>query len=113
MLVAIGGAAGSVLRYWASVQFGARPLTTFAVNITGALLIGALLAVTSTVDARWRLLLGTGFLGGFTTFSAWQAEALVAARATEYGHALAILFGSLLAGFAAVLAGYVFTSRLR
>lgn len=79
----------------------------------GSLLIGAMLAIGPTVDTRWRLLLGTGFLGGFTTFSAWQAEALLAARNTEYGFALTILFGSLIAGFAAVLTGYFLTSRLR
>ena len=67
------------MRYSASVFFGARPLTTFAVNISGAFLIGLLAA--TTVDAKTRLAFGTGLLGGFTTFSAWQLEAVSVARA--------------------------------
>src|SRR5688572_6128252 len=78
LLVFVGGAVGSVLRYHAAVLFGARPLTTFAVNVTGSFFIGLLAAVID--DPRTRLLLGTGVLGGFTTFSAWQFEALLAGR---------------------------------
>ena len=111
-LVAIGGAVGSALRYHAAVIFGARPFTTFLVNITGAFLIGVLTAVTS--DTRLRLLVGTGILGGFTTFSAWQLEALVASRSrTGQLEALLILFGSLAAGFSACWAGYASGQRLR
>jgi fluoride exporter len=112
LLVAIGGAVGSVLRYSASVLFGARPLTTFAVNISGAFLIG-LLASTS-IDAKTRLAIGTGVLGGFTTFSAWQLEAVSAARAEGAAiQAFAILFGSLSVGFAACWMGYAVGQRLR
>ena len=112
LLVAFGGAIGSVLRYSASVFFGARPLTTFAVNISGAFLIGLLAA--TTVDAKTRLAFGTGLLGGFTTFSAWQLEAVSAARAEAAPfQALAILFGSLGIGFAACWTGYAIGQRLR
>ena len=113
LLVAAGGAAGSLMRYWAAVQFGARPLTTFGVNVTGSFLIGVLIALAGALDVRWRLLLSTGVLGGFTTFSAWQAEAFLAARDSDHGQVAVILFGSLLCGFAAVYAGYVLGTRLR
>jgi CrcB protein len=112
LLVAIGGAVGSVLRYSASVLFGANPLTTFAVNISGSFLIG-LLASTS-IDAKTRLTVGSGVLGGFTTFSAWQLEAVSAARAEGAPvQAFAILFGSLGVGFAACWMGYAVGHRLR
>lgn len=111
VLVAAGGAAGSVARYLAAVWWGAGPLTTFVVNITGSFLIGLLVASTPSTDVRLRLLLATGFLGGYTTFSAWQLEALFSAQAREWTSTLAILFGSLAAGFAAVAAGYWLGNR--
>jgi CrcB protein len=77
LLVALGGAAGSVLRYLAAVMglawFGAGfPWATLAVNATGSLLIGALAAI--GLEGQARFLLVTGFLGGFTTFSAFSLE---------------------------------------
>ena len=112
LLVAVGGAVGSVLRYAAAVLFGARPLTTFAVNILGSFLIGLLASI--SYEPRTRLLFGTGVLGGFTTFSAWQLEAVTAWH-TE-GAPLqtgVILFGSLGAGFTACWLGYALGQRLR
>ena len=110
ILVLVGGALGSLLRYYAAVFLGARPATTFCVNITGSFSIGLLAAVAD--DPRIRLLLGTGVLGGFTTFSAWQLEALQAAR-LEGGSraAVLILFGSLAAGFLACWIGYYFGEK--
>lgn len=112
LLVAFGGAAGSVLRYAAAVLFGARPLTTFAVNVLGSFLIGLLASV--SYEPRTRLLFGTGVLGGFTTFSAWQLEALTASQ-TEAAplQACVILFGSVGAGFIACWLGYALGQRLR
>jgi CrcB protein len=112
LLVAIGGAVGSVLRYGAAVLFGARPLTTFAVNVLGSFLIGLL--ASSSYEPRTRLLLGTGVLGGFTTFSAWQLEAITAWH-TEAAplRACVILFGSLGTGFTACWLGHALGQRLR
>jgi CrcB protein len=112
LLVAVGGAAGSLCRYLAAVLFGPGPTTTFGVNIAGSFLIG-LLAGSAASDSA-RLLLGTGVLGGFTTFSAWQLEAVLAARSrTTQVDAAWILFGSLGAGFAACWTGYMVAERLR
>ena len=112
LLVAIGGAVGSVLRYTAAIFFGARPLTAFAVNILGSFLIGVLASM--SYEQKTRLLFGTGVLGGFTTFSAWQLEALSASQ-TEAAplQACLILFGSLGVGFAACWVGYAFGQRMR
>jgi CrcB protein len=110
-LVALGGAMGSALRYYAYTHFGARPFTTFAVNITGSFLIGLLTATTSSGAVR--VFVGTGILGGFTTFSAWQMEALVASHGKAgTATSLTILFGSLAVGFAACWFGYALGQRL-
>lgn len=77
LLVALGGAIGSVLRYAISLatvaQFGATfPWGTLAVNILGSGAIGVAAAL--GVQGEMRLLLVTGLLGGFTTFSAFSLE---------------------------------------
>ena len=112
LIVALGGAVGSVMRYGASVLFGASPLTTFLVNITGSFCIGLLAASTESITIR--LLVGTGVLGGFTTFSAWQLEAVLSLRPRGFTQGpLWILFGSLAAGFALCWLGYFLGARLR
>ncbi len=77
VLVFIGGALGAVCRYGISVQMKRMistefPLATFLINLTGSFFLGLLMAASS--DEPFRLLLGTGFLGGFTTFSTFQVE---------------------------------------
>ncbi len=77
LLVATGGAAGSVVRYLVSLAAlaafgGAFPWGTLAVNVIGSAAIG--LAAGLGVEGPARLLAVTGFLGGFTTFSAFSLE---------------------------------------
>lgn len=79
VLIAIGGAAGSLLRYGCSRLWNgpAFPFGTLVVNVVGSFLIGSLWAVFSKeADEQKRLLLMTGFCGGFTTFSAFSFEGL-------------------------------------
>lgn len=66
LLVALGAAAGTALRYWAAAVVGGRP-ATLAVNVAGSLLLGLL--VEGPVAA-----LAVGFAGGLTTFSTWAVE---------------------------------------
>jgi CrcB protein len=80
LLVAAGGAVGSVLRYLVSVfaleWFGAAfPWGTLAVNLAGSATIGLLAGL--GVQGEMRLLLVAGMLGGFTTFSAFSLEAVL------------------------------------
>jgi CrcB protein len=108
-LVALGGAAGAVLRYALSAAFpdgaGHFPWTVFAINVAGCGVL-ALLPALAVVRRRASLaaLLGPGVLGGFTTLSTYgeQSRALLA-----QGHALlagCYVIGTLLAALLAVLA---------
>ena len=110
LLVGLGGAAGSVLRYLVSVAATAAlgagfPWGTLAVNAAGSTAIGALASLGLRDDAR--LLLVTGLLGGFTTFSAFSLET---AQLWQRAPWLAALYvaASLGGGFAGFAAGQSF-----
>jgi len=85
-LVGVGGAVGSMARYMTGVAVGrlfpSSPTWTgtFVVNVLGGLLmgvlVGALAVKVSENGERWRLLLGVGVLGGFTTFSSFALDAV-------------------------------------
>ena len=114
LLVAAGGALGSVLRYAVSVLMAASlgagfPWGTLAVNVLGSTAIGALAAL--GVEGGWRLLLVTGLLGGFTTFSAFSLEtALLWERA--WWLALVYVLASVALGLAGFALGYMVLRRL-
>jgi CrcB protein len=84
LIVGLGGAVGSMLRYAVQKIFqvqstAAFPTGTLLVNITGCFLIGVLWSIVSrslTWDDEMKLLLMTGFCGGFTTFSAFTLEGI-------------------------------------
>lgn len=113
ILVAIGGALGSVLRYLASVFFGRFfstlfPWATFVVNVLGSLLIGLLLGYFVRNELLYndlRFLLVVGFCGGFTTFSAFSVESLGLLEKGHVALALGYLVASVLVGLAAVWIG--------
>ena len=113
--VAVGGAVGALARYAATrvwpTEPGDFPWTILAVNLLGCLLIGVLLVVLTErgpVHPLWRPLLGTGVLGGFTTFSAYSVDLqqqLADGRLVQAaGYGLATLMGAVLATAAAVAA---------
>lgn len=85
LLVALGAAVGSPLRYVVAQHWDGRfPRGTLAVNVLGSLLLGLLAGLALTGHAA--ALLGTGFCGGFTTYSAFavQAHGLGARRGAAY-----------------------------
>lgn len=108
-----GGAVGAVLRYIVgsaiSIRYaGGFPLGTFLINVTGSFLIGLLMtffAGRATLDPNWRLLLVTGVLGGYTTFSSFEYEALRAVQGGTPLLALLYIGSSVGAGFLAVWLG--------
>lgn len=121
LLVAAGGALGAASRFalgtWLDGRAAGRfPVGTLAVNALGCLVLGALVAVFSTtpVDparSRWLLVLGPGFLGGFTTFSAFSAETLALVQSGRGAAALVNVALNLGAGLGAGLLGASLAQR--
>ncbi len=118
-LVAAGGAIGTAARYGVGGRFpveaGELPLATFGENVLGAALLGLLVAVLASrrpYSGQLRLLLATGTLGAFTTFSSFASEVVVLVRDDHVGLALAYVVATLVAGVAAAAAGVRLGSRL-
>lgn len=121
--VFVGGVAGVALRDALSTAFppdpGGFPLTTFLINVAGAFLLGLLLTALALAGdgdrgrRRWaRLAGGTGFLGGFTTYSTFVVESVTRAGGGALGLAFLYDAASLLAGFAAAYAAVMLAARL-
>lgn len=112
LAVAAGAAIGAVLRYligaWAAARLGsAFPYGTLAVNLAGCLLIGALLALAAErgMAEPLRLLIVTGLLGGFTTFSAFGYESYSLIVRGQWQLALLYVVVSVLGGLLLVVLG--------
>jgi CrcB protein len=115
LMVALGGALGSVARYklggmvlhhTETVNF---PVSTFCVNVLGCLVIGMLAGVVEHHDLfsmQARLFLFTGLLGGFTTFSAFGYETFFLLRRGLISTSMLYLGLSVLCGLAAVFVGF-------
>jgi CrcB protein len=115
LYVALGGGAGAVLRYqvgrmmthWLGPNM-VFPWPTLTVNVTGSLAMGllaGLLARHGHGGEHWRLLIGVGLLGGYTTFSSFSLEAMLLIERHQFGLAFGYAAGSVLAGFAALWLG--------
>lgn len=114
LLIAVGGAVGSVLRYLlggaVQRQSGSGfPLGTMMVNVSGCFLIGILVRqfLNMQLSSEMRAFLIVGFCGGFTTFSTFSAETVGLIEGGEYGRAvsyavlsLALCVGATFAGMA-------------
>ena len=110
--VALGGAAGAAARYsvvqWAGGRWGwTFPWGTLAVNITGSLAIGLVmtLLLARYADAAYRYLLVSGFLGGYTTFSAFSFEMLALVEERRWDAAALYVGGSVILGLLATALG--------
>ena len=108
LLVMLGGAAGSGLRYlvaqWLPTAAGTMPLSTLTVNVLGSGVLGALTMLASlhtALSREWVLLLGTGLCGGFTTFSTFTVELLSMADHGRLGLAIVYALLSVVLGLAA------------
>ncbi len=116
LAVAAGGAAGSLLRYWATlaaarVGWVAFPWSTIAINVVGSFVIGWVATATmpggaSPASHEARLLVMTGLCGGFTTFSAFSLQTLDLLRAGDWTGAAANVLLSVMLCLAAVALGH-------
>lgn len=112
-LVMAGGALGSGARFlvgrWALGAFGPNfPVGTLTVNLLGGFAMGVLAGVLARMAVSgegWRLLLGVGVLGGFTTFSAFSLDVVVLAERGATGVALGYALVSVIGSIAALFAG--------
>lgn len=113
--VALGGGVGAAVRYAVDVAVSARwrrrfPLAIFLVNVSGALALGLFLGVTGTGTAPdlplWTVLMTSGLVGGYTTFSTASYDTVRLARSGERITALVYAVGTMVASVGAVFVGF-------
>lgn len=116
LCVAIGGAAGSLLRYGAAAWLGKLdtghfPLPIFLVNISGSFLMGLWMGYAASMlpekAKELHLLIAVGVLGGYTTFSTFSLESLMLIEKGYYALAAAYIGGSVLLSLLALFLGLV------
>jgi fluoride exporter len=120
VMVALGGAIGSALRY--GVNLGARafvgndfPWATLTVNVLGSFLMGLLVSILTerfTDQPDLRLFLATGVLGGFTTFSAFSLDVLGLIQRGQNAIALVYVLASVALSILAVFGGFMVSRAL-
>ncbi|MEI9980415.1 MAG: fluoride efflux transporter CrcB [Edaphobacter sp.] len=113
LFIAIGGALGSIARYWIGTTIAGRmgtrfPFGTLVINITACLIIGVSLEILNrhtTLNPSWRFLVPIGFIGAYSTFSTFEWE--IYSNLTQGAFWIAILYLtiSLIAGLIAVALG--------
>lgn len=113
--IGVMGAAGAYARFSATAMITRRratafPWGTFSVNLSGGFALGFLTGLGLGGDAL--LILGTGFLGGYTTFSTWMVEAQRLGEDARWGLMQAYLLGSMAAGLAATGLGWLLAEAL-
>ena len=115
VMIALGGALGSIARYQVATVVQARvpvgfPYGTFVVNVTGCFVMGfvtALLTERLVANPNWRFLVPIGFVGAYTTFSTFELETFRAASEGAWMIAGTNMLGSFVVGYAALWAGFV------
>ena len=120
LLIAFGGALGSMARYWVGSTIGSRmgtkfPYGTFVINITACMIIGfslTFLAKRADLNPAWRFLVPVGFIGAYSTFSTYEWETLSTIRTGAFLLAASYAVSSLILGLAAVWGGSVIAEIL-
>jgi len=113
LLIAAGGALGSIARYWVGSSIAGRmgikfPYGTLIVNITACVIIGftmTFLGKRAELSPAWRFLIPVGFIGAYSTFSTYEWETLSSLRAGAFVIAALYAVGSFVLGLAAVWCG--------
>ncbi len=113
LLVALGGALGSVTRYlvggWIAQRWGTFfPYGTLVINMTASFIIGFFLAFAqerARLGPYWRLFIAVGFVGGYSTFSTYEYESVRLLQDGEMLFAMIYLIGSMAGGAIAAITG--------
>jgi CrcB protein len=115
LAIFLGGGTGSVLRYLAGVLWGrlgghgAPWGATLVINVLGGMFMGLLISTLTLKGGgdqeRWRLLLGVGLLGGFTTFSTFSLETVLLLQRKAWLTAVGYVSGSVVLSVLGVMAG--------
>lgn len=112
LAVGVGGFLGAVTRYAVSLAVARVwshefPLATLLINVSGSFLLGLFLAGVDPLplDPRWRLMVATGFMGAYTTFSTFEYETHRLAQSGALAWAALNVVVSVAVGFAAVRLG--------
>ena len=120
LLIAAGGALGSVARHWIGSTIGSRmgsrfPYGTFVINLTACIIVGFSLTYLGKrleLSPAWRYLIPIGFIGSYSTFSTYEWETLSTIRAGAFALAALYAVGSLLIGLAATWLGTVLAEAI-
>jgi CrcB protein len=119
-MIALGGAMGALARYQLTVAIQGRipaafPWGTFIVNVTGCFVMGVvttLLTDRLVVHPNWRFLIPIGFIGAYTTFSAFEMETFLAMTDGAWLIGAMNVIGSVAAGYFALWLGVVLTRAI-
>lgn len=120
LLIAAGGALGSIARYWVGSTIGGRmgtrfPYGTFVINMTACIIIGfslSYLGRRAGLNPAWRFFIPVGFVGAYSTFSTYEWETLSTLRAGAFALAGLYSIGSLVLGLAATWIGAVLAESI-
>jgi len=113
LLIAAGGALGSIARYWVGSTIARRmgtrfPYGTFVINVTACVIIGfslTYLGRRAGLSPAWRFFVPIGFIGAYSTFSTYEWETLSTLRTGAFALAGLYSIGSLIVGLAATWCG--------
>jgi CrcB protein len=120
LLIAAGGALGSVARFWVGSTIAGRmgtrfPFGTFVINITACVIIGfslTYLGKRAGLNPAWRFFIPVGFIGAYSTFSTYEWETLSTLRSGAFALAGLYSIGSLVLGLAATWLGAVLAESI-
>lgn len=120
LFIAVGGALGSIARYWVGSAVSGRlgtkfPYGTFVINMSACVIIGfavTYLGKRTELNPAWRYLIPVGFVGAYSTFSTYEWETLSTLRSGAFAMAALYAVGSLFLGLVATWGGSVLADVL-